>query len=297
MGYCEKNIDILKGEILQNIPLAEISGFPNHPFGVREDEEMARMVESVREFGVLSPAIVRGKSSGGYEMISGHRRMRACEVAGILEMPCVVRDVSDDEAVMLMVDSNLQRERVLPSEKAFAYRMKLEAMKRQGARDDLTSDPMGRKLRGQETAAIIGNDAGESRNQVRRYIRLTELIPEILRMVDDGSIGFRPAVEVSYLLKEEQRALLEMMRLEERTPSLAQVLKMKQLSAEGCLSSEVIFSVMCEEKPNERDRVTIPRSRLKAYFSDDVTPRQVEETIIKALDLYRQRQKRKERER
>ena len=282
---------------MQNIPLAEISGFPNHPFGVREDEEMERMVESVREFGVLSPAIVRGRVGVGYEMISGHRRMRACAVAGILEMPCVVRDVSDDEAVMLMVDSNLQRERVLPSEKAFAYRMKLEAMKRQAGRPSKNSCPMDTELIGVRTDELIAQNVSDSARQIQRYIRLTELIPEILRMVDDGSIGFRPAVEVSYLPKEEQGVLLEMMRLEERTPSLAQALKMKQLSSEGCLSSDAIFSVMCEEKPNERDRVTIPRSRLKAYFSDDVTPRQVEETIIKALDLYRQRQKRKERER
>ena len=273
----------------QNISVYDISDFPNHPFKVKMDAKMVETIESVREHGVLVPALVREKSTGGYEMIYGHRRKMASELAGLENIPCIVRNLSDDEAVIVMVDSNLQREEILPSEKAFAYKMKLEAMKRQGKRTDLTSEPMARKLKGKESAEILGEQVGESKDTIRHYIRLTELIPEILEMVDDKKISMRPAVELSYLPKEEQEILYDTMESEACTPSHAQAIKIRKFSAEGRLNEDVLLSIMSEEKPNQVEQWKIPRNRLKKYFPSGTTQQKMEETIIKALELYRKR--------
>lgn len=242
-----------KRENVRDIAIAEISDFPNHPFKVKTDEKMLEMVESVKEHGVLMPALVRPKPEGGYEMVAGHRRKMASELAGKENMPCLVRNLSDDEAVLIMVDSNLQREEVLPSEKAFAYKMKLEAMKRQGRRTDLTSVPAAQKLQGKTSRQILGEQVGESQDQIRRYIRLTELIPSILDMVDEGRIAMRPAVELSYLPKESQEELFDTMEMEDCTPSHAQAIKMRQFSEKGTLNPDVILSIMIEEKPNQAE--------------------------------------------
>ena len=243
---------------------ADISDFPNHPFKVKQDEAMAEMVDSVKQYGVLVPALVRPKADGGYEMVAGHRRKCAATLAGITEMPCIVRNLTDDEATIIMVDSNLQRETILPSEKAFAYKMKLEAMKRQGQRSDLTSTPLVSKSRSNEE---LGQKNGDSREQVRRFIRLTELIPSVLDMVDSGKIAFRPAVELSYLSKEQQQSLYDTMECEDCTPSLAQAIKMKEFSRDGKLTEEVILSIMQEEKPNQREQFKMPKERISKYFA------------------------------
>lgn len=243
---------------------AEISDFPNHPFKVKQDDDMAEMVESIKKYGVLVPALVRPKEDGGYEMVAGHRRKFAASLAGVSEIPCIVRSLTDDEATIIMVDSNLQREKILPSEKAFAYKMKLEAMKRQGQRSDLTSTPLVSKSRSNEE---LGQKNGDSREQVRRFIRLTELIPPVLQMVDDGKIAFRPAVELSYLSKEQQESLYSTMECEDCTPSLAQAIKMKEFSKDGKLTDEVILSIMQEEKPNQREQLKIPKERISKYFA------------------------------
>lgn len=282
-------------EYVKNISLFEITDFPNHPFKVRMDAKMVETIESVREHGVLLPALVREKPTGGYEMISGHRRKMASELAGFENIPCIVRNLSDDEAVIVMVDSNLQREEILPSEKAFAYKMKLEAMKRQGKRTDLTSEPVARKLKGKESAEILGEQVGESKDTIRRYIRLTELIPEILEMVDNKKIAMRPAVELSYLPKEEQEILYDTMESEDCTPSHAQAIKIRKFSAEGRLNEDVLLSIMSEEKPNQVEQWKIPKNRLKKYFPSGTTQQKMEETIIKALELYRKREKSRER--
>ena len=282
-------------EYVKNISLFDITDFPNHPFKVRMDAKMVETIESVREHGVLLPALVREKPTGGYEMISGHRRKMASELAGFENMPCIVRNLSDDEAVIVMVDSNLQREEILPSEKAFAYKMKLEAMKRQGKRTDLTSEPVARKLKGKESAEILGEQVGESKDTIRRYIRLTELIPEILEMVDEKKIAMRPAVELSYLPKEEQEILYDTMESEACTPSHAQAIKIRKFSAEGRLNEDVLLSIMAEEKPNQVEQWKIPKNRLKKYFPSGTTQQKMEETIIKALELYRKREKSRER--
>lgn len=282
-------------EYVKNISVYDISDFPNHPFKVKMDAKMVETIESVREHGVLVPALVREKSTGGYEMISGHRRKMASELAGLENIPCIVRNLSDDEAVIVMVDSNLQREEILPSEKAFAYKMKLEAMKRQGKRTDLTSEPMARKLKGKESAEILGEQVGESKDTIRRYIRLTELIPEILEMVDNKKIAMRPAVELSYLPKEEQEILYDTMESEACTPSHAQAIKIRKFSAEGRLNEDVLLSIMSEEKPNQVEQWKIPKNRLKKYFPSGTTQQKMEETIIKALELYRKREKSRER--
>ena len=282
-------------EYVKNISVYDISDFPNHPFKVKMDAKMVETIESVREHGVLVPALVREKSTGGYEMISGHRRKMASELAGLENIPCIVRNLSDDEAVIVMVDSNLQREEILPSEKAFAYKMKLEAMKRQGKRTDLTSEPMARKLKGKESAEILGEQVGESKDTIRRYIRLTELIPEILEMVDNKKIAMRPAVELSYLPKEEQEILYDTMESEDCTPSHAQAIKIRKFSAEGRLNEDVLLSIMSEEKPNQVEQWKIPKNRLKKYFPSGTTQQKMEETIIKALELYRKREKSRER--
>ena len=273
---------------------ADISDFPNHPFKVKQDEAMAEMVDSVKLYGVLAPALVRPKADGGYEMVAGHRRKCAATLAGITEMPCIVRNLTDDEATIIMVDSNLQRETILPSEKAFAYKMKLEAMKRQGQRSDLTSTPLVSKSRSNEE---LGQKNGDSREQVRRFIRLTELIPSVLDMVDSGKIAFRPAVELSYLSKEQQQSLYDTMECEDCTPSLAQAIKMKEFSRDGKLTEEVILSIMQEEKPNQREQFKMPKERISKYFAPGTPAQKIEDTIIKALELYRRRERQWDMER
>ena len=273
---------------------ADISDFPNHPFKVKQDEAMAEMVDSVKQYGVLVPALVRPKADSGYEMVAGHRRKCAATLAGITEMPCIVRNLTDDEATIIMVDSNLQRETILPSEKAFAYKMKLEAMKRQGQRSDLTSTPLVSKSRSNEE---LGQKNGDSREQVRRFIRLTELIPSVLDMVDSGKIAFRPAVELSYLSKEQQQSLYDTMECEDCTPSLAQAIKMKEFSRDGKLTEEVILSIMQEEKPNQREQFKMPKERISKYFAPGTPAQKIEDTIIKALELYRRRERQRDMER
>ena len=273
---------------------ADISDFPNHPFKVKQDEAMAEMVDSVKQYGVLVPALVRPKADGGYEMVAGHRRKCAATLAGITEMPCIVRNLTDDEATIIMVDSNLQRETILPSEKAFAYKMKLEAMKRQGQRSDLTSTPLVSKSRSNEE---LGQKNGDSREQVRRFIRLTELIPSVLDMVDSGKIAFRPAVELSYLSKEQQQSLYDTMECEDCAPSLAQAIKMKEFSRDGKLTEEVILSIMQEEKPNQREQFKMPKERISKYFAPGTPAQKIEDTIIKALELYRRRERQRDMER
>lgn len=273
---------------------ADISDFPNHPFKVKQDEAMAEMVDSVKQYGVLVPALVRPKADGGYEMVAGHRRKCAATLAGITEMPCIVRNLTDDEATIIMVDSNLQRETILPSEKAFAYKMKLEAMKRQGQRSDLTSTPLVSKSRSNEE---LGQKNGDSREQVRRFIRLTELIPSVLDMVDSGKIAFRPAVELSYLSKEQQQSLYDTMECEDCTPSLAQAIKMKEFNRDGKLTEEVILSIMQEEKPNQREQFKMPKERISKYFAPGTPAQKIEDTIIKALELYRRRERQRDTER
>lgn len=284
--------DEAKRDSVQDIPISQISDFPEHPFKVKQDEAMLEMAESVRQYGVLVPGLVRQLEDGIYQMVSGHRRKLASELAGRDTIPCIVRDLTDDEAVIIMVDSNLQRERVLPSEKAFAYKMKLDAMRRQGQRTDLTSRPMVEKL---ESVEKMGRDTGESGRQIQRYIRLTNLIPEILDMVDDGRIAFRPAVELSYLTEQEQHILYDAMGHADCTPSLAQAIKMKSFSREGKLSEAVIRSIMAEEKPNQKEQFRIPKERISKYFKPGTPARTMEDTIIKALDYYRKRQREMER--
>mgnify|MGYP000812587246 FL=1 len=276
---------------------ADISDFPNHPFKVKQDEAMAEMVDSVKLYGVLAPALVCSKADGGYEMVAGHRRKCAATLAGITEMPCIVRNLTDDEATIIMVDSNLQRETILPSEKAFAYKMKLEAMKRQGQRSDLTSTPLEPKLKGSRSNEELAASSPDSRSQIQRYIRLTELIPPVLDMVDSGKIAFRPAVELSYLSKEQQQSLYDTMECEDCTPSLAQAIKMKEFSRDGKLTVEVILSIMQEEKPNQREQFKMPKERISKYFAPGTPAQKIEDTIIKALELYRRRERQRDMER
>ena len=276
---------------------AEISDFPNHPFKVKQDEAMAEMVESVRKYGVLVPALVRPKEDGGYEMVAGHRRKFAATLAELSEIPCIVRNLTDDEATIIMVDSNLQRETILPSEKAFAYKMKLEAMKRQGQRSDLTSAPLEPKLKGSRSNEELAASSPDSRSQIQRFIRLTELIPSVLDMVDSGKIAFRPAVELSYLSKEQQQSLYDTMECEDCTPSLAQAIKMKEFSRDGKLTEEVILSIMQEEKPNQREQFKMPKERISKYFAPGTPAQKIEDTIIKALELYRRRERQRDMER
>ena len=276
---------------------ADISDFPNHPFKVKQDEAMAEMVDSVKQYGVLVPALVRPKADGGYEMVAGHRRKCAATLAGITEIPCIVRNLSDDEATIIMVDSNLQRETILPSEKAFAYKMKLEAMKRQGQRSDLTSAPLEPKLKGSRSNEELAASSPDSRSQIQRYIRLTELIPPVLDMVDSSKIAFRPAVELSYLSKEQQQSLYDTMECEDCTPSLAQAIKMKEFSRDGKLTEEVILSIMQEEKPNQREQFKMPKERISKYFAPGTPAQKIEDTIVKALELYRRRERQRDMER
>ena len=275
--------DDAKLERVQNIPLNELHPFKNHPFKILNNEEMERMIESIRKVGAITPALARPLPDGGYELISGHRRLAACQVLGLETMPVIVREMSDDEAVIAMVDANLQRETILPSEKAFAYKLKMEALSRQGKRSDLTFDQVGRKL---ETAEIIGQQADESKNQVRRYIRLTNLIPPILDMVDEKRIAFTPAVELSYLLPEEQRMLLSEMEYSDCTPSLSQAQRLKALSIQGLFTKEQLSAIMSEEKANQKERVKIPVERIRKYFPKNYTTTQMEETIVKLCEAY-----------
>ena len=288
--------DAAKLDVVLDLPLDQIGDFPNHPFKVKQDEAMLEMVESVRQYGVLVPGLVRQLEDGSYQMVSGHRRKMASELAGRDTIPCIVRDLTDDEAVIIMVDSNLQRERVLPSEKAFAYKMKLDAMRRQAGRPSKeNSSPVGIDFRGKQSLDIMSEESGDSRNQIHRFIRLTNLIPEILDMVDDGRIAFRPAVELSYLTEKEQSALYDTMGREDCTPSLAQAIKMKAFSRDGKLTDAVILSIMEEEKPNQKEQFRIPKERISKYFKPGTPARTMEDTIIKALDYYRKRQREMER--
>jgi ParB family chromosome partitioning protein len=287
--------DEAKRETVKSISLSEISDFPNHPFKVRMDEAMLEMSKSVKQYGVLVPAMVRPKPEGGYEMVAGHRRKLAAELAQQTEIPCLVRDLTDDEAVIIMVDSNLQREKILPSEKAFAYKMKLDAMKRQGQRTDLSFGPLGQKSEGINTREEIASKSGDSARQIQRYIRLTYLIPPLLDMVDEGKIAMRPAVELSYLPENEQTALHETMEMEDCTPAHAQAIKMRKFSEEGKLNEDVILSIMQEEKPNQKEQVRIPRDRISKYFTPGTPAKTIEDTIVKALELYRKRQRDRER--
>ena len=274
---------------------ADISDFPNHPFKVKQDEAMAEMADSVKQYGVLVPALVRPKADGGYEMVAGHRRKCAATLAGITEMPCIVRNLTDDEATIIMVDSNLQRETILPSEKAFAYKMKLEAMKRQGQRSDLTSCPVDTKSRSDEQLA---KDSPDSARQIQRYIRLTELIPPVLDMVDSGKIAFRPAVELSYLSKEQQQSLYDTMECEDCTPSLAQAIKMKEFSWDGKLTEAVILSIMQEEKPNQREKPAFRDDRITRLIPKSIPRGQETDFVIRALEFYnRHLQRRRDQER
>ncbi len=282
-----------KREKVMEIHLSEISDFPDHPFKVKADEAMLEMADSVKQYGVLVPGLVRPKADGGYELVAGHRRKKASELAGKETMPCIVRELDDDQATIIMVDSNLQRENIAPSEKAFAYKMKLEAMNRQGQRTDLTSRQLVGKL---ESADVIGRDVGESGRQIQRYIRLTELTPSILEMVDDKRIAFNPAVEISYLAEEEQHALYETMQSEDCTPSLAQAQRMKKLSQDGRLNVDVIFSILTEEKPNQKEKMTIRRERIDRFFPRDFTEKQKEDLIVQLLESwYKKRQREQER--
>lgn len=288
--------DAAKRDVVLDLPLDQIGDFPNHPFKVQQDDAMMEMMESVQLHGVLVPGLVRQLADGSYQMVSGHRRKLASELAGRDTIPCIVRDLTDDEAVIIMVDSNLQRERVLPSEKAFAYKMKLDAMRRQAGRPSKENGvPLGHHFQQGKSREILADNSPDSNTQIQRYIRLTNLIPEILDMVDDGRIAFRPAVELSYLAEKEQRILYDAMGHADCTPSLAQAIKMKSFSREDKLSEAVIRSIMAEEKPNQKEQFRIPKERISKYFKPGTPARTMEDTIIKALDYYRKRQREIER--
>ena len=285
----EENRQEEQREQVQQIPIDELHPFTNHPFKVLDDEAMTRTVESIAQYGVLAPLIARPRPEGGYEIISGHRRQYAAKLAGLDTLPVIVRQMSDDAAVILMVDSNLQREHILPSERAFAYKMKLKALKNQGARSDLTSCQVGTKFRADESLA---EDSGESARNVQRFIRLTNLIPELLDMVDEKKIAFNPAVELSYLDESQQRDFLEAMNDTQNAPSLSQAQRLKRLAQEGHFSYDVAFAVMGEEKKDELDKVVIKNDTLRKYFPRSYTPKQMEDTIIKLLDQWQRKQQR-----
>ena len=285
-------------ERIQDIPIAEIDDFPDHPFHVDIDDAMREMAESVKRFGVLSPAVARQKEDGRYELISGHRRKKACELAGMEKMPVIVRNMDRDEAIIFMVDSNLQRERLLPSEKAFSYKMRLEAMKRKAGRPSKeNASPLATNYSSGRSDLDLAQIVGEGKDNIRRYIRLTELAPALLQIVDDGKIAFRPAVELSYLTKEEQASLHEAMESEDCTPSLAQAIKIKKFSQEGRLNDDVILSILSEEKPNQREVYRLPKERIDKYFPKGTPSEKIEEIICKALELYRRRERSRETER
>ena len=291
----EENRADAQRERVQEIPLDQLKPFRNHPFKVRDDQRMLDTVDSIREYGVLVPAIARPDPEGGYELISGHRRKRGCEMAGLQTMPVIIRNLDDDAAVLVMVDSNIQREELLPSERAFAYRMKLEAIERVKGRPKKVGQVVP-DFQGKRSTEIVADGTGESYKQVQRYIRLTELIPELLDMVDERKLAFNPAVEVSYLKRDEQRMLLEAMDAEQTTPSLSQAQRLKKFSQEGRLTEEAMSAIMSEEKKSDMDKVTLRSDTLRKYFPKSYTPKQMEQTIIKLLDVWqKQRQKNQER--
>lgn len=283
---------------IHEIPLSEIDEFPNHPFHVRLDEDMDQLVESIKERGIITPVTLRQKPDGRYEIVSGHRRTKACELAGLATVKAEIKELSRDEAIILMVESNLQRTTILPSEKAFSYKMRLEAMKRQqGERTDLTSVPVGQRF-GKTSREVLADSSTDSNTQIQRYIRLTHLIPPLLDLVDSGKIAFRPAVELSYLTEEEQNGLLDSISSEQSTPSLAQALKMKEFSQNGRLNADVILSIMCEQKPNQKEKISFQSERLKPFIPKNFTAKQTEDYVIKALEYYHRYQLRqKERDR
>ena len=276
-------------EVIEQIELTKLHPFPDHPFGVRDDDSMQQTVESIREYGVLVPAIARPREDGGYELIAGHRRKHACELAGLKTMPVIVRDIDRNVAPIIMVDSNLQREDILPSERAKAYKMKLDAIKRQGARHDLTSTQLAQKL----SVEKVAEEAGTSKDQIRRYIRLTELDPELQKMVDEGKIGMTPAVEISYLKPDEQKLLIETIDSEQATPSLSQAQRMKRLSQEGKLNDDAMLGIMMEQKKPETWDLKLPMDKIRKYFPRSYTPQRMEETIIKLLEMWMKQQKKK----
>ena len=288
----EENRQEEQREQIQQIPIGELFPFKNHPFKVLDDESMQRTVKSVEQYGVLSPLIARPRPEGGYEIISGHRRQHAAQLAGLDTLPVIVRNMDDDAAVLLMVDSNLQRENILPSERAFAYKMKLEALKNQGARSDLTCVQIGHKLNGAKARDIVADESGDNARNVQRFIRLTSLIPELLDMVDEKKIAFNPAVELSYLDESQQRDFLEAMNDTQNAPSLSQAQRLKKLAQEGHFSYDVAFAVMGEEKKDELDKVIIKNDTLRKYFPRSYTPKQMEDTIIKLLDQWQRKQQR-----
>jgi ParB family chromosome partitioning protein len=283
--------DDAKREKVYDIPLSEIDPFPEHPYKIRTDEAFDNLTESISTNGVLTPAVARRKDDGRYELVSGHRRLYASELAGLATLPVIVREMTHDEAVIAMVDANLQREDVLPSEKAFSYKMKLDALKRQGKRTDLTCSPPGNKLQGKKSLDVVGEEAGDSRNTVHRYIRLTELLPEILDLVDTGKVAMRPAVEISYLPKEQQAQLLDAMESEVCTPSHAQAIKLRHFSEDSRLNPDVILSIMSEEKPNQVEQLKIPKDRISKFFKQGTPTQKIEDTIVKALELYRKHER------
>ena len=284
----EENREV-KREKVRSIPIEQIEDFPEHPFKIQDDEQMQKLIDSIKDYGVITPVVARKIGEERYELISGHRRKYACKTLGIDRLPVIVRDLSRDEAVISMVDSNLQREHILPSEKAFAYKMKMEAMKRQGARTDLTSCPVGEKLL---TVDKVSDNSDDSARQIHRYIRLTELTSELLELVDQGRIAFRPAVELSYLTEDEQRDLWETIDSEDVTPSLSQAIRMKELSKEGNLDMDTIFAIMREEKANQKEQVKIPMDRFSKYFPRGTPQKRIESVIFDALELYYREQER-----
>ena len=277
--------DDAKLERVKNIPLDELHPFKNHPFKILNNEEMERMIESIRKVGTITPALARPLPDGGYELISGHRRLAACQVLGIETMPVIVREMSDDEAVIAMVDANLQRETILPSEKAFAYKMKLEAIKHQG----VTSRQLGEKLL---SVTQVSKDSDDSERQIQRYIRLTYLIPELLSMVDDNKIAFNPAVEISYLDREEQLTLLDAINMNDCTPSHAQSIRLKKMSQDGLLTADAVYAVLSEEKPNQREQIKLPRDELRKYFPQNYSDEQIKRDILKGLELLKRQRER-----
>lgn len=280
-------------EQVQQIPLSEIRPFKNHPFKVTDDELMQQTIDSIMQVGVLNPAIIRPAPEGGYEMVAGHRRLHAADLAGLKTIPAIVRNLDDDEAVILMVDSNLQRETISPMERAQAYKMKLEALKHQGKRVDLTCDQVGHKLDSKKSIQKVAEDAGESKTQVQRYIRLTELLPEVQKKVDSKEIAFSPAVELSYLTRDEQKQFLDAMDYSQNTPSLSQAQRLKKLSREGKCTKEAMRSIMSEEKKEEQERITLSSDTLHKYFPRSYTPLQMQQTIIKLLEQWQKKQQRR----
>ena len=281
-----------KLEVVEQIPLSELHPFPDHPFQVRDDDAMQETAESIKTYGVLVPALARPREDGGYELIAGHRRKHACELAGLTTMPVIVRNIDRNAATIIMVDSNLQRENILPSERAKAYKMKLEAIKRQGKRHDLTSDQLGQKLSGKTSRELIAENSNDSPTQIQRYIRLTELSPELQQMVDEKKIAMTPAVEISYLKPEEQKMLLTAMDSEQATPSLSQAQRMKKLSREGALNDDSMLDIMMEQKKPEKSDITLSGEKLRKYFPRSYTPFQIENTIFKLLDAWQKKRQR-----